>query len=562
MGVTRLRWLAVALAAGLPVPVLAEPGALLKILSEELQRNFTALEQKADQKPYFLGYTVTELQSYQAGAILGALQSRDSSHRRILDVTVRIGSPELDNYHRLRGNPPRFPGGGVAVLEDDKAALTRQFWMTTNRVYEAGAQRLTNILTDRKVKAEEEDDSPDFSVEEPGRFTSSTPSLTFDQAAWEARVKKWSAIFKEYPRILNSSVTVSAIREAKTLANSEGTAVEHGRRYARIVINANGQTSDGMNVETGETFEAEAPEGLAGEAQVMAAVRRVASDLEDLLRAPPAEPFVGPAILSGEAAGVFFHEIFGHRVEGHRQKDEQEGQTFTKQVGEGVLPEFLSVIFDPTRKSYGDEDLYGWYDYDDEGIAVRPVKVVEEGILRTFLMSRSPIRGFEHSNGHGRRQPGAEVVSRQSNLIVESAKTVSEDRLREMLIEEVKRQGKPYGLYFRDVTGGFTFTQRQTLQAFRVIPRVVYRVYPDGRPDELIRGANIVGTPLASFAKIMATSDKAGVFNGYCGAESGRVPVAAVSPALLVSEIEIERTATAQQRPPFLPRPGGGPSGR
>jgi hypothetical protein len=136
-------------------------------------------------------------------------------------------------------------------------------------------------------------------------------------------------------------------------------------------------------------------------------------------------------------------------------------------------------------------------------------------------MSRSPIQGFDHSNGHGRRQPGLEVVSRQSNLLVESSHAVPEARLREMLVEEIKRQNKPYGLYFRDVTGGFTTTGRQGLQAFKVIPIVVYKVFPDGRPDELIRGADIVGTPLASFAKILATSDRPQVFNGYCGAESG-----------------------------------------
>jgi predicted Zn-dependent protease len=284
-------------------------------------------------------------------------------------------------------------------------------------------------------------------------------------------------------------------------------------------------------------------------------VDRVANDLSRLLKAPEAEPFVGPAIFSGRAAGVFFHEIFGHRVEGHRQKDESEGQTFTKSVGTRVLPDFLSVVFDPTRKKIGGLDLNGWYDYDDEGVKARPVSAVENGVLKTFLMSRSPIKGFEQSNGHGRRQPGLEVVSRQSNLIVESSNAVPEPRLRQMLNDEVKKQNRPYGLYFRDITGGFTTTQRAGLQAFKVIPVIVYRVYADGRPDELVRGADIVGTPLASFSKILATSDKPEVFNGYCGAESGSVPVSAVAPAILVSEIEIEKKAKSNDRPPLLPEP-------
>jgi predicted Zn-dependent protease len=289
-------------------------------------------------------------------------------------------------------------------------------------------------------------------------------------------------------------------------------------------------------------------------------MERTAMLAVNLPRGPVVEPYVGPAILSGRASAVLFHEIFGHRIEGHRQKDESEGQTFTKMVGTKVLPEFLSVVFDPTRAQAQGVSLNGWYAYDDEGVKAQPVTVVDQGVLKTFLMSRSPVRGFNRSNGHGRRQPGHEVVSRQSNLFVESSRTVSEAKLREMLIAEVRRQNKPYGLYFDQVTGGFTTTGRQGLQAFKVIPLVVYRVYADGRKDELVRGADIVGTPLASFAKILAAGDRPQVFNGYCGAESGSVPVAAVSPALLISEIEVQKKAKSDDRPPLLPSPlAGGP---
>jgi predicted Zn-dependent protease len=200
-------------------------------------------------------------------------------------------------------------------------------------------------------------------------------------------------------------------------------------------------------------------------------------------------------------------------------------------------------------------DLNGYYRYDDEGVPARRVELVESGVLKTFLLSRSPVASTDRSNGHGRRSPGYEVLARQSNLIVESASRVSDARLREMLREEVKRQNKPYGLYFEEVTGGYTQTRSAGLQAFTVIPIVVYRVYADGRPDELVRGVDIVGTPLASFEKILATSDRTEVFNGYCGAESGSVPVAAVAPALLVSEIETQRREKSSDRPPLLPRP-------
>jgi len=183
------------------------------------------------------------------------------------------------------------------------------------------------------------------------------------------------------------------------------------------------------------------------------------------------------------------------------------------------------------------------------------VTAVDKGVLKSFLMSRTPIDGFNASNGHGRKQPGLEVVSRQSNLIVKSENSVPDAKLREMLIAEVKRQNKPYGLYFQDITSGYTTTQRAGMQAFKVIPVIVYRVYADGRPDELIRGADMVGTPLASFSKILATSDKTEVFNGYCGAESGSVPVSAASPAILTSELEVQKKQTDTDAPPILPPP-------
>jgi predicted Zn-dependent protease len=382
--------------------------------------------------------------------------------------------------------------------------------------------------------------------------------IGFAAAEWEKRVRKLSAAFVDKPGVLTSQVSVMLRRETRYLVNTEGTRVVHGRIFARIMITAQTRAADGMNLATSETFDAEDAARLADDKTVLAAIDRISKQLEGLRTAPPAEPFVGPAVLSGRAAGVFFHEIFGHRVEGHRQKDETEGQTFTKSLGTKVLPEFLSISFDPTRRSANGIDLNGSYRYDDEGIPAQKVDVVQAGVLKTFLMSRSPVLNITKSNGHGRRQPGFEVVSRQSNLIVESANQVPEAKLREMLREELRRQNKPYGLYFEEVTGGYTQTRRSGLQAFTVVPIVVYRVYADGRPDELVRGVDIVGTPLASFAKILATSDRTDVFNGYCGAESGSVPVSAVAPALLVGEIETQRKEKSADRPPLLPKPGTG----
>src|SRR5687767_302264 len=528
----------------------SQPSSPLDAMSQELNRNFTVLKEKADPPPYFLSYEITEVEFRSVSGTLGTITASNGGKTRALDVSVRVGSPKLDNYRKVRNDRGQFTSGAMISFEDSANAIKRRLWLETDRAYRAAAERLIRIKTNTQVKVAAEDDSDDFSTEQPAVFEQVPAKLKFNEEEWKDRVRKLSARFQNYPNVLTSNVGVMAQTDTRYLVNTEGSRLAHGRGYARLVISASAKATDGTDLSTFETFEALDPAGLAEEKILLATVDRVANDLSNLLKARESEPFVGPAIFSGRAAGVFFHEIFGHRVEGHRQKDESEGQTFTKSVGHDVLPDFLTVIFDPTRRTVDNIDLNGWYEFDDEGVKARPITAVEKGELKTFLMSRSPIKGFDRSNGHGRRQPGLEVVSRQSNLIVESTKAVPEARLRQMLIDEIKKQNKPYGLYFRDITGGYTTTQRGGLQAFKVIPVIVFRIYADGRPDELVRGADIVGTPLASFSKILATSDKKEVFNGYCGAESGSVPVSAVAPAILVSEIEIEKKAKSNDRPP------------
>ncbi len=530
---------------------------LTKILSTELDRNYSVLKQKSDPAPYFMAFSVTDTETSTILASGGAIIGQNQRRNRLLDITVRVGSPKFDNFRRINGQIPRFTVTTPIALDDNEASIREAAWLATDRVYRNSSQRLIQIKADEKLRAAAGDDSDDFSQEDPQVYYAPTPPLKFDAAEWTARLRKLSGEFRKYPGALNSDVAIEAQRVTETLVTTEGTRIEQGRLFSRIVISARGKAADGMDLTTLETFETDEPAKLPKDAEILAAVEKAGKSLQDLLRAPPADPFVGPAILSGRASGVFFHEIFGHRIEGHRQKDESEGQTFTKSVGAPILPAFLSVVFDPTAREFEHTMLNGSYSYDDEGVKARRVPVVEDGVLKTFLMSRSPIKGFPQSNGHGRREPGSEIVSRQSNLFVESSKRVGDQELRRMLIEEVKRQNKPYGLFFDQVTGGYTTTQRRGLQAFTVIPLVVYRVFADGRPDELIRGVDIVGTPLSSFSSILATSDKRDVFNGICGAESGSVPVSAISPALLVSSIEIQRKERSQDSPPYLTRPEG-----
>ncbi len=476
---------------------------------------------------------------------------------RLLDIDLRVGDYALDNTHAGEGESPNFAermGQTPMPLDNAPDVLQRAVWAETDRKYKMALEEWQDVKTSTQVKAEREDKSADFSREPARQFTEPEAPFHLDRAAAEERARRFSAVFAKNPDVREGSVEVSGEIETRRFVNSDGSAIKISMPFYRIMVNGSTRAADGMHLPLHLTYLAFTPEGLPTDDQMMADIAEMSQELSALRKAPVAEPYTGPAILSGRASAVFFHEIFGHRVEGYRQKNEEDAQTFKKKVNQKVLPDFLSVYSDPSQMHIGKEDLVGYYKYDDEGVKTEKVTVVENGTLKNFLMSRSPIDGFPHSNGHGRRQQGYEVAARQSNLIVESTQHVSRAELKKKLIEMVKAANKPYGLYFEDVEGGFTFTQRYTPNAFSVLPTLVYRIYPDGR-EELVRGLDMIGTPLIAFSKIVATDDEVGVFNGMCGAESGWVPVSAVSPGLLVSQMEVQLKGKSQQREPVLPAP-------
>ena len=405
------------------------------------------------------------------------------------------------------------------------------------------------------MRTEEEDKADDFSIEPPHTDLGDRINEPIDIRPWKERCKRLSALFKGHPMILASSVSVQASTGNSYFVDSDGARIREPRRYLRVMISGSVKADDGMDLEMYDSVEATTPEQLPTDELLAAKTKAVIGMLEGLRDAPVVEPYTGPAIVMNRAAGVFFHEVFGHRAEGHRLKDEDEGHTFKKKIGERVVPEFISVCDDPTKRRFGETVLNGFYAYDEEGQPAQRVDLVQKGVLRSFLMGRTPVDRYPHSNGHGRAQPGRSPCSRQGNLLVESSKTIPFAELRRKLIEEVTARGKPYGLMFQNIAGGFTTTERYMPQAFKVIPLVVYKVHTDGRPDVLVRGVDLVGTPLASFEKILATGDDYAVFNGYCGAESGWVPVSAVSPSLLVSEMEVEKKEKGSERVPILPPP-------
>ncbi len=562
-----IAWLVLLMSVGMVPRTSAaqKPGTtspVLQALEEEMKRAMTVLGKQGNPGPYFMGYEVNETATVDIEATQGALETSNRDKIRVLDVEVRVGDYSLDNTHQIRGSGN---GGGqvrpatvLMPIDDDIDGLKSVIWLATDRQYKAGVSRLTNVKANRAVTVAEEDTSADLSRETAQKAVLPLKSFDFDIPEWEKKAKSYSALFTKYPDILQGSASFTSNANNQYVVNSVGTSVRSGTIQYRLSLYATARAADGMDLYRFEAFDAHSLDGMPKESEVKATIEKMAKDLKGLRNAPVVEPFTGPAILSGRAAGVFFHEIFGHRIEGQRQKNDNEGQTFAKQVGKPILPDFISVMDDPTTEKIVGTDLNGYYLYDDEGVKSQPVTVVENGILKNFLLSRSPVAGFEQSNGHGRKAPGNQAVGRQGNLIVKSSKTVSNSKLKEMLVAEAKAQGKQFGLYFEDISGGFTLTTRDSPQAFQVTPIMVYKIYVDGRPDELVRGVDLIGTPLTSFSKITAASDKLEVFNGFCGAESGYVPVSAVAPSILTTQIEVQKKAKSSERMPILPAPSGG----
>lgn len=544
--------------AVLSLPITAAPAevpAVCDAISVEIKRAIDVLG-KEDPPLYYLGCGITDKEEVQVSASFGALVRNTHSRSRILDVDARCGNYARDNTHPLPGHRwNRFKMPTRVPLGDDPVPIRMVLWRVIEKNYRDASERYAQVKALDVTTAALRDKSDDFSKAKTEKYFEDRKSLKVDRNSWIEKVKKYTLPLRKYPAIYKGSASFKAVAVTRAFANSEGSQLHYNQVGYYLMLDVATRSEDGLDLPVYESFFAWDINDLPGDGVIIARMNELAETAEKLRTAPMVEPFVGPAILEGSAAAVFMHEVLGHRLEGHRQKDEKQSQTFRAMVGEKIMPEFLTIVFDPGIKTYKEFPLSGHYKYDEQGVHGQKVVAVEQGILKEFLMSRTPIENYPNSNGHGRAQAGKLTVSRQSNLVIETSLPVPVDDLRKHLIRECIKQKKPYGLLFSRVRGGFTTTGRITPNAFNVMPLVVYRVYADGRPDELVKGVDIIGTPITSLTKIIEAGDDVAVFNGLCGAESGSVPVGAASPSLLLSEIEVQKKNLSRARPPLLPPP-------
>jgi predicted Zn-dependent protease len=529
---------------------------ILDAMVEENQRWMKQIKDIPAAPAYYLAYSILHQRIVSINAEGGAVVSSDDETDRYVDVEVRVGSPALDNRRPLsddeRGFNETLDRQANAPFGTDKLAIGQALWLETDRRYREAAQQLYYVKQDSKL-ADTDRGAPDFVLEKPEVFIQRQATLEFDAKEWTERAKACSL---EATQGVATRGSCSVMFELNTMyfVNSEGTQLQMSWPNARIAVSVGVKADDGESLSRLEQRFARTPAGLPSDAEIGAMIKTATSDLDALHKAPRVDPYVGPAILEGRAAGVFFHEVFGHRIEGHRQKEQSSGRTFASSVGKAIMPAWLTVYDDPTVNRLNGLSLNGFYRFDDEGVRAQRAPLVTDGVLKGFVLGRNPIPGFTNSNGHGRKQLGRTSVSRQGNLVVEAARSVPDEELHKMLIEEVKRQKKPFGMIFTDIKGGFTLTTTDLPQSFKVEPVMAYRLYPDGR-KELVRGVDIVGTPLTALADIIAAGRTMETFNGICGAESGWVPVSASAPSLLLQKLEVERKAQPQDRSPIMAPP-------
>lgn len=537
---------------------------LLGLLKEELAQQMKELKGE-EFPPYHMNYRVIDVTSSVVSASFGALMNSQQYRSRTLVPQIRLGDEKLDNFrfNQMGSAMSRFQGPSMARLpldeENNEDAVRQAIWDEVNNRYKFAVDMYQKTKAESSVNVEEEDKAPYFSEAKVEKYYEAplpAEKMTIDMDQWAARMKEISAVFKNQPGIMKGDAIMIYTVERRYFVNNEGTEVVQNLPYARIMVFGETKADDGMELPLNLSYFAYDPADLPANDKIIADAKEMVKTLEALRVAPVVDPYTGPALLSGPASGVFFHEIFGHRIEGQRMKSENDGQTFKKMVGQLVLPADMHVYDDPTLRKYAGEDLNGFYKYDDQGVKAERVDVVVNGKLNDFLMTRTPIDGHPRTNGHARASDGFDPVSRQSNLVIETSNPKTPEELRQLLIEEVKKQGKEYGYFFKEVTSGFTFTGKGATNSFNVTPLEVYKVFADGRPDQLVRGVDLIGTPLSMFSNIIYAGNDARVFTGMCGAESGSIPVTAISPTILVNKVETQRKAKSQDILPILPAPG------
>ena len=531
--------------------------AVMRAMTDELQRSVSELQFKDLDKPYFIQYTVIDQQRYRASATFGALTASDLGKARILQAQVRVGDYDFDNSEFVAGGgfQGAAPAGVTAqtVIDNDYGAVRHSLWLATDAAYKQSVEQLARkrAFVQNKIRGEQ---IPDFSKEKAVTVVDSRHDLQIDKAKWEKQVREWSAIFKEYPQVQESSVVMEAQLNHRYLVNSEGTRTLQPALLVSIEIQAETQASDGMRLRHWLPFNAGSLEQIPPAQDITKAIRQMASDLTTLRTAPVLDAdYSGPVLFTGQASAEMFARVLGPNLSGQRLplSEQQQAQTtrseLVDRLNRPVLPRFLSVYDDPTTQRIGNQELLGHYQVDDQGVPARRVSLIEQGVLKNFLMSRRPGKDMPQSNGHGRSGVPGRETAQIGNLFIQSTEGKSYEDLKQQLIKMCQEENLQYGLLIKALNPD----NRSAIG----LPVLTYKVYVSDGHEELIRGAFAQGIPIRSLRQIEAVGNDAFVANRLTGSNELPTPMSIVAPSVLLEEMELKHPTGTQQQPALLTHP-------
>jgi TldD protein len=565
---------------------------LLKALKDEMARSMEALQLKGMEKPYFIEYGVEDAEMFFIKAAFGAVVKSDHSRSRMLRVDLRVGSYELDSSEFVSRSSPYSMIGGhprSLVQEDDYFALRHDVWLATDEAYKSALEQLAakRSFVQTKVQPEE---IPDFAREKVSETVASKKPVIFDQKRWEAMLRRLSAIFQKFPAIYDSSVGLTVRFSHKYYLNSEGSVSRQPAALFSFHARASTQASDGMRLAQYVPFYGTSLEQFPPEKEVAARIEKVAKELTALTSAPVLENYLGPVLLTGEAASELFAQVLAPQLSGHRpplMDDERMAAMMPEtrlaaRLNRRVLPTFFTVVDDPTEQSYGKYPLIGCYTVDDQGVLARPVTMIERGFLRTLLMTRRPRKEITQSNGHARAIPYGSPNAQIGNLFIKAAGGKSFDELKQEMADLCQEQNLSYGLIIRKLDNPTITGRELSISALSMglsrgqetisAPVLIYKVFVEDGREELVRGPTVTEMTVTMLKDIVAAGEDYFVNNRLSGGggimgtafayasmlgDSGvfGIPVSVVAPSVLFEEVEFKRSPGPQKKPAILEHP-------
>jgi TldD protein len=515
----------------------AKGDALLQALLTELDRSKAQLKMDQVKSPYYIEYRVNDVDDFNAEAAFGAIRESQRSRLRVLRVVVRIGDYKQDSFYS-RG----YGSASILPMDDDPIALRRQIWLLTDEAYKSAADAYAEKLSALKQFSSDPNPVDDFAKAPVISVVTEPVKLKVDEGEWNKTLEGVTKLYQQYPEVqmVSGSARFSAVNEY--FVNSEGSIVRQGRTTATVTLNGDTQAEDGMRLGRNPFWTEARPEDLPTRDTLVKETKKMLDTLKALREAPIVEEsYRGPVLFAPDAADDIAWSLVGNNIVGHKPQLGRPNRTtgsFATSYKTRVLPKFVTVVDDPSMKTFGGKNLVGSYDVDSEGVKAQPVTVVNEGTLQSYLLGRQPLRDFPASNGHGRAAPGGSPQPSLAVLMLKSSEAESPKALNEKLRQMAGDAGKEYGYRVETLGPGNA-------------PRLLYRVYvKDGR-EELVRGAVFNELDVRALRNdLLAMGDDPLVSNRMLG-----LPQTVICPSLLFDELEVKRADTTKEKLPEYEAP-------